>query len=266
MRAHQNALPCAFKLLTGIHSQDREKIPVIKEVLFQQVAHAMFIDIFPPFINQLESPEPCTRLSSRRGGGFQWAKARDGEKPVRALEPGRPLGTREGSQRCPVPRPPRRRAKSPSGKAQRKLLQRRRDGEPPREGKATLSGSRQRIAGSARRPTRAPRGAPGRWRRASAAPLRGHRHFNPNAPCRSRRRLLRKGPVSGLLNHFLLFCRGSELRMTKRLGKPRLPGQAAPRRRAASARALSAGSPRGGGARARRAGLGGPRPRLTPGC
>ena len=96
MRAHQNALPCAFKLLTGIHSQDREKIPVIKEVLFQQVAHAMFIDIFPPFINQLESPEPCTRLSSRRGGGFQWAKARDGKSPSELWNPGGPWGPVRG--------------------------------------------------------------------------------------------------------------------------------------------------------------------------
>lgn len=63
---------------------------VIKEVLFNQLAHVMFIYIFPPFINQLESEEPCTWPSSRRGSGFQWAKAREGEKHVEFWNPGSP--------------------------------------------------------------------------------------------------------------------------------------------------------------------------------
>lgn len=86
---------------------------VIKEVLFNQLAHVMFIYIFPPFINQLESQEPCTWPSSRRGSGFQWAKAREGEKHVRVLEPRRPSETSRGHSAALALGSPSRRGASP---------------------------------------------------------------------------------------------------------------------------------------------------------
>lgn len=89
-------MQCALKLQAGIHHQDREKILVIKEVLFTQLAQVMFIYLLPPFKNQLQSQEPSIWLHPRRGWAFQWPQARRGEKAGVSSRtqkpPGRPRG------------------------------------------------------------------------------------------------------------------------------------------------------------------------------
>lgn len=113
MRAHRNTLPCAFKLLTCIHNQDKEKNASNQGSPIQPTSTWYVYIHISPTHKSLESQEPCTWPSSRRGSGFQWGKTREGEKHVWVLEPKRPSEIPGGHGAALAPPLPLRRGASP---------------------------------------------------------------------------------------------------------------------------------------------------------
>ena len=104
-RAYQKTMQCALKLQAGIHHQDREKILVIKEVLYPASTGYVYIPTSPIQKSQLQSQEPCTWLRPRRGWAFQWAQARRGEKAGVSSRTQKPPGRPRGGASSRLARP-----------------------------------------------------------------------------------------------------------------------------------------------------------------
>lgn len=132
MHAHRNTLPCEFELLTCIHNQDREKNASNQGSPIQPTSTwYVYIHISSTHKStrisravHLAEFQARFRISVKQNPGRR--KARLSSRTQEALR------DPWGSRRCARPSPtPEAGGKSPMRKVERKLFQRRRDGEQP---------------------------------------------------------------------------------------------------------------------------------------
>lgn len=246
----------------------------------------MFIYIFPPFINQVESQEPCTWPSSRRAWRFQWAKAWKGGQQVWVLEPRRPPGSSQGDSAADAPGLPLTAGRVPVWQSRKEITSAKRGQCAPPAGQShTLAHRIARVScprprtfidcsykpGTERQGSRAG-ASKDREERCFVSPLRENKHFHQNNPWRSQRRLLRRACLRAFesLPPFRMCLWAGDYEVAEKV----LPPQAASCE-PAERTALSAGAEpapaarpraggRGGGARRDRDGFRGDRAQRRP--
>lgn len=196
-------MQCAFKLRTGIHAQDREKVLVIKEVLFNG---DVYISISPihkstrisraPHL--AESQERCSIPVGRGPGREKAGVSSRTQTAVGALWGAHSAADTPGCPRgwaSPRSVRPNGNSLSEAGTVTSSPRAKPHSGSPHRLSSMSKATDFYRLPLQTRplrdKGSRAAAGSDG-GRRRSASPLRENKHFNQNNPRRSQQRLLRR--------------------------------------------------------------------------